>query len=64
MTERIWIKTRYFKRVPTVATCAACGEPFQYIKTSKRRKYCGPCRHEVKLKQMRICNEFIRQLGR
>lgn len=63
MRERRWIRRRYFERVATKAVCDYCHHPFEYERTSKPRKYCGRfCAHEVQLKQMRNCNEFIRNL--
>lgn len=64
MRERRWIKTRYFKPVLTRILCEVCVAPFEYIRRSKPRRYCSVCAHEVRLKQMRNCNQFIRDLER
>ncbi len=63
--RRKWCRSRYLVRVPTKAVCEECRKPFEYFRTGKPRKYCGAfCAHEVRLKQMRFCNEFIRNLER
>jgi hypothetical protein len=64
--ERVWIKTKYFTRVPTTATCARpeCSEVFEYVRTSKPRKYCPACARLVQLEQMRENNRWMRDFER
>ena len=35
MSARLWIRRRYFKRVPTTVICRSCKHWFTYTKTSK-----------------------------
>ena len=64
MSARKWIKTRYFTRVPTKATCQHCKESFEYVKTSKPRLYCLECAVDVQEARVREYNEFVRQMRR
>lgn len=64
MSPRKWCKSRYFKPVQTRMICDKCGDPFHYVKLSKPRKYCPICKRKVHLAQMRIFNEFMRNLER
>ena len=64
MSDRKWIRCRYFKPQPTQVKCEVCREPFSYVRRSKPRRYCSVCAHEVRLKQMRNCNALIRNLER
>jgi ribosomal protein L34E len=64
MKHRLWIKTRYFTRVPTNAVCIECKSPFHYVKTSKPRKYCSVCAREVQLKRVRMYGQFLRDVER
>ena len=66
MKERVWIKTKYFTRTPTTAVCARpeCSEAFEYVKTSKPRKYCVACARIVRLEQTRENNKWMRDFQR
>lgn len=64
MSARIWMRRRYFKRVPTKIICRECKHFFEYVKTSKPRKFCADCKRERHLKQMRLYGEFLRNVER
>lgn len=64
MKPRRWIKTRYFRPQPVRIACEVCRETFEYVRRSKPRRYCLGCARDVRLKQMKICNESIRNLDR
>lgn len=64
MPERMWIRRRYFVRVPMRVICRECKHFFSYVKTSKPRKFCADCARERHLKQMRMYGEFLRSVER
>lgn len=64
MSARVWMRRRYFKRVPTKVICRECKHWFSYVKTSKPRLYCADCAREVHLKRMRMYGEMLRNVER
>jgi hypothetical protein len=64
MRPRVWIQTRYFTRVETRVICQECKHFFEYVKTSKPRKYCEDCAREVHLRRMRNYGQLLRQVER
>ena len=62
--SRKWIRCRYFERVPMRVICRECKHFFNYVKTSKPRRFCADCARERHLKQMRLYGEFLRNVQR
>lgn len=62
--HRMTIAHRYPERVEVETVCQHCGGILRYVKVTKPQKYHRQCADDVRLMQMRICNQLIRDLER